>query len=115
MYEIYIIVEDNQAYPYAYTNYKDALGAVKRKYHDLLNNNDEDTDNDINEIPENENTKSHVTELYIEKGININIFKIPVKSVELPVKSKRKILRRHSIGGRYYKKSTQSNKTKKNI
>jgi hypothetical protein len=110
MYEIYVIVEDNEAYPYAYTNYKGALDAVKQKYHDLLNNNDEDTDNDINEIPEKEDTKSNVTELYIEKGIYINIFKLPVKS-----KSKGKILRRHSIGGRYYKKSTQSNKTKKNI
>jgi len=98
---VYTIVEENQAYPNAYTTYKDALDAVKQKYNDLLNTKYDDEDENINEIPEKENTKSNFTELYIEKGIYINIYKLAVNS---------KTLRRHSVGGRYYKKNTQSNK-----
>lgn len=111
---VYIVVDNENVYPNAFTSYKDALDEVKRKYDELHDNEDyedwrDDEENEVdveegNKIGNKRNGDPNITELYIEKGIHIYIRKLSVKSKT----SHRK--RRHTIGGRYNK-----NKTKKHI
>lgn len=80
---VYIVVENGEAYSYAYKAYKDAVTSVKDKYKKYLEEMIKDVGdlNDIEKIladinvPENPACKTH---LYIEKGINIEIYKLPV-------------------------------------
>ena len=82
---IYIIVENGEPYPISYKDYKSAVDAVKRKHKQYLEEqirelNDlymiESTLADVNV---SENIEKNVTQLYIEKGINIQIYKLPIK------------------------------------
>jgi hypothetical protein len=80
---VYVIVENDEAYPNAYKSYACAVNAVKFKYRTYLETMIKETAYlediesilaDIN-VPENILGKSY---LYIEKGINIVIYKLPV-------------------------------------
>ena len=82
---IYIIVENGEPYPASYKDYKSAVDAVKKKHKQYLEEqirelNDlymiESTLADVNV---SENIEKNVTQLYIEKGINIQIYKLPIK------------------------------------
>jgi hypothetical protein len=79
--QFYIVVENGEAYPDAYTTYAAAVAAVKEKHREHIEDHIkqcrlEDIEAilaDIN-VPEGANK----TDLYIEKGINIIIHKFLV-------------------------------------
>lgn len=68
---VYIVVENGEAYPAAYTTYAKARAAVLTKHRETL---DMASDVDVKE-----NKQTNETILYIEKGINIVIKRLPVK------------------------------------
>jgi len=82
--EIYTVVENGDAYPFAFTTYKQAVNEVKRKYKETL-----DEDEKFLNLPENKGmqscndidipeAKERITRLYIEKGIHIEIHRLPI-------------------------------------
>jgi len=94
---VYAIVENGKLYPNAFTNYKDALDEVKKKYEDW--NDNEDNEVDVEEgtkLGNKKNGDPNITELYIEKGIHIFIHKLPLNSP--------------TLGGRRYRKKNASTK-----
>ena len=87
--KVYAILAEGKLLPNYFNTYKKALDEVKRMYPDWDDRYDEDGEEDeyaINEVDVKEghkiNKKSkdeNLTELYIEKGINIYIRKLVVK------------------------------------
>jgi hypothetical protein len=82
--EVYTVVENGDAYPLAFTAYKQAVYAVKRKHKEQL-----DEDEKLLKLPENQGlqscneidvpeSKERITRLYIEKGIHIEIHRLHV-------------------------------------
>ena len=82
--EVYTVVENGDAYPLAYSTYKQAVTAVKRKHKEQL-----DEDEKSLKLPENQGlqscneidvpeSKERITRLYIEKGIHIEIHRLHV-------------------------------------
>jgi hypothetical protein len=91
MSNIYIVFdEDNKAYPNAYATYKEALNAVKQRL-DVLHiekgytewRDDCLSQIHVNEghkvIKENKGKDPHITELYLEKGMFIHIYRLNMK------------------------------------
>jgi hypothetical protein len=82
--EFYVVVENGEAYPEAYKTYAAAVAAVKEKNREALEDqiNEvrrlEDVESILAEVNRPEGTKQ--THLYVEKGINIIIYKLPVKN-----------------------------------
>jgi hypothetical protein len=86
---VYVVIENDELFLFnAFTNYEIALDAVKKKLDDLRDNQEYEDwrDNEDNEINVEEghkidktNTDPNVTELYMEKGILIKIYKLQVK------------------------------------
>jgi len=81
MQSLYIVVENGEVYPTAYKTYQAAVVAVKAKHAEYLEDMIKELKHldmiesmlaDIN-VPENKD--SWKTNLYIEKGINIEICK----------------------------------------
>jgi len=80
--EFYIVVENGEPYPQAYKTYAAAVAAVKEKNREAL----EDHINEVRSLEEIERILADVntpegtkqTHLYVEKGINIIIYKLPV-------------------------------------
>ena len=87
--KIYAILAEGTLLPNYFNTYKKALDEVKRLYPDWDDRYDEDGDENeyaINEVDVKEGNKlnknikdDNLTELYIEKGINIYIRKLVVK------------------------------------
>ena len=79
--EIYTVVENGDAYPFAFTTYKQAVNEVKRKHKETLDederSNEKERMQSCNEIDVPE-AKERITRLYIEKGIHIEIHRLPV-------------------------------------
>ena len=84
MESIYIIIENGEPYTTAFTTYKSAVISVKEKHKEYLETQIKELGNltEIEELLDNinvsENTQLGITKLYIEKGINIEIYKIPL-------------------------------------
>lgn len=85
MQSVYIVVENGESYQVAYPTFKAAVKAVKEKHKELLEERIQELKDldlieevlaDIN-VPED--TTTNVTNLYIEKGINIKIHKLAVE------------------------------------
>ena len=83
---IYIIVENGEEYPDAYTNYKSAVKAVKEKHREYLEEQIKelhylsDIESVLADVNVPENIETGISRLYIEKGINIVIHKLPIKN-----------------------------------
>ena len=81
---IYIIIENGYPYPEAYKNYKSTIKAVKEKHHEYLEEQIKelhylsDIENLLSDINTPENTETGISKLYIEKGINIEIHRLPI-------------------------------------
>jgi hypothetical protein len=79
--EVYTVVENGDAYPFAFTTYKQAVNEVKRKHKETLDEDERSNEKDgmqsCNEIDVPE-AKERITRLYIEKGIHIEIHRLPV-------------------------------------
>jgi hypothetical protein len=82
---VYIIVENGVPYLTAYAKFEDAVSSVKDKHSEYIINEIKQLDSlyDIEyilaDINVQENTKTGITQLYIEKGINIEITKLLIK------------------------------------
>ena len=79
---VYVVVENGEAYPTAYTKYDLAKAAVKAKHKEQLNwemsqLQEGDTMSSEVDVPEDRSGKTY---LYIEKEIQIYIHKLPIKS-----------------------------------
>ena len=79
---IYVVVENGDPYPVAYMNYTAAVDAVKLKHKEAIEEelewlNQNEGCGGCNEVDVPENPKGE-TLLYIEKGIHIYIYKLPV-------------------------------------
>ena len=77
---IYIVVENGDPYPIAYNKYDDAVAAVKLKHKETL---DEDLKyyeeyGESCHMVDVLESKSGTSYLYIEKGISIYIYKLPI-------------------------------------
>ncbi len=68
--EVYTVVENGDAYPLAYSTYKQAVTAVKTKHKEVLDEDKRSNENQgevsCNEIDVPE-AKERITRLYIEK------------------------------------------------
>jgi hypothetical protein len=84
---IYIVVENGEAYPAAYTTYTKAKAAVLAKHQETIDEQRQESLESgfdmVSDVDVKENKESNETLLYIEKGINILIKKIPVLSKQL--------------------------------
>jgi hypothetical protein len=85
MEHIYIIVENGEAYPDAYKNYKSAVNAVKEKHREYLQEQINELyhldmiESVLADVNVPENIETGISRLYIEKGINIEIYKLPIQ------------------------------------
>ena len=87
--KVYAILAENELLPSYFNTYKKALNEVKKVYPDWDDRYDEDGEKEeytTNEVEVEEGHKMNkklkdpnITELYIEKGINISIHKLVVK------------------------------------
>jgi hypothetical protein len=83
-YIVYIVVENGEAYPNAYIKYESAVAAVKEKHKTYIEEQIkelaclEDIESVLKDINVPENTTTGISQLYIEKGINITIQKTPI-------------------------------------
>ena len=81
---VYVVVENGEPYSLAYKHYLAAVMAVKEKHKETLENQINDIQNlyDIEiilaHVNVDENTESGISHLYVEKGINILIYRLPV-------------------------------------
>jgi len=86
MQSLYIITENGEAYPTAYTSYAAAVKAVKEKHGEYLCDwikqmgRLEDIESVLADINVPENTETNKTYLYIEKGIHIYIYRYVIKN-----------------------------------
>jgi len=83
---IYVVVENGEAYPAAYTNFAAAAAAAKEKNKEWLEEQIkqlhclEDIESVLRDINVPENVLTGTTHLYIEKGINIYVHRLPIVS-----------------------------------
>ena len=75
----YIVIENGEPYLNIYTTYAAAAAAVKEKYQETINEQLVESDgypicSEI-DLPEDESGKTY---LYVEKGIHIYVYKLPV-------------------------------------
>jgi hypothetical protein len=68
---VYVIVEGGTPYSRAFTTFEAAVAAVKENHAAILAE-----ENECNSVDESEG--ENYTYLYIEKGIHIYVFKLPV-------------------------------------
>jgi hypothetical protein len=79
---IYIVIENGDPYPTAYTTYQSAIAAVQEKYNEIVVNQiKEAKGGEIASNIDDPENKSGKTYLYVEKGIHIYIYKLPLSSV----------------------------------
>jgi hypothetical protein len=80
---VYVVIENGVVYPSVYTNYAAAVKVVNDKHKEQLTRqveeNPEFKDEILGEVNPKENS-SGKTSLYIEKEINIEISKLPIRS-----------------------------------
>jgi len=82
---IYIVVENGEAYTTAFKTYKLAVESVKDKHKEYLEERIkelyylDDIESTLADINVSENIETGISRLYIEKGINIQIHKLPIK------------------------------------
>jgi hypothetical protein len=83
---IYIIVENGEPYLKTFKNYKSAVEAVKEKHREYLQEQIKELyqldmiESVLADVNVPENTKTNITNLYIEKGINIRIIKLSINN-----------------------------------
>jgi hypothetical protein len=78
---VYIVIENGEAYPIAYTTYDAAVSDVKIKYKEIIEEELKQCDGDPKYMASDiyvEENMSGKTRLYIEKGISIIIYKLPI-------------------------------------
>ena len=78
---IYVVIENGDPYPTAYTSYASAIAAVQKKYAEIADEISDAKGGSIcSNIYDPENTVDNKTYLYVEKGTHIYIYKLPILS-----------------------------------
>lgn len=79
---VYVVIENGDPYPVAYKRYNEAVAAVKRKHKETLEEDLKYADygESIHEVDVSE-SKEGYSKLYIEKGIHIEIHKLPIQKL----------------------------------
>ena len=79
---VYVVIENGDPYPVAYKRYNDAVAAVKLKYKETLEEDLKYAEygESIHEVDVPESKESY-SKLYIEKGIHIEIHKLPIQKL----------------------------------
>lgn len=76
---VYVIVENGDPYPIAHASFASAVHAVHEKYKEIVEEEKMAADGGLIsseiDVPENKTGKTY---LYVEKGIHIYIYKLPV-------------------------------------
>jgi hypothetical protein len=77
---VYVIIENGEPYNIVYLTFESAVAVVKAKHKETIDEEIKEAEgypicSDL-DVPENKVTGK--TELYVEKGINIIIYKLPV-------------------------------------
>jgi hypothetical protein len=77
---VYIVVENGDPYPIAYSSFASAAAAAKEKYREVIEEQQaEQGDGPIcSDLDVPEDTVKNITYLYVEKGIHIYIYKMPI-------------------------------------
>jgi len=81
---VYVVVENGETYPAVYLRFDKAVHAVKEKHRTYLEGYIkelqclDDIESMLADINKPEDTVKGITHLYIEKGINIEIHKLPI-------------------------------------
>jgi len=80
MVSVYIVVENGDPYPIAYTSFASAAAAAKEKYKEVIEEQlaEQDGGPICSDLDVPENMVTNVTYLYVEKGIHIYIYKMPI-------------------------------------
>ena len=80
MSSVYVIIENGEPYENVYTSYTSAAAAVKEKHAEEIAEQIKDADGDpiCSEIDVPEDILTGKTYLYVEKGIQIYIYKLPI-------------------------------------
>ena len=81
MSSVYVVIENGEPYENVYTSFTSAAAAVKEKYAEEIAEQIEDS-NDYpicSEIDVPEDVLTGKTYLYVEKGIYIYIYKLPIR------------------------------------
>jgi hypothetical protein len=80
---VYIIVENGDPYSIAYTSFECAVAVVKEKFKETIEIQIKEMHGEpiCSELDVPENKLIGVTRLYVEKGIHIIIYKLPVLSL----------------------------------
>ena len=86
MASVYVVIENGDPYPEVYKSYNEAASVAKMKHKDMVNSLIDEMAGDPEsiqsiiddiEVPENKDGKTY---LYVEKDINIYIYKLPIKA-----------------------------------
>lgn len=79
MTSVYIVIENGDPYPIAYTSFASATAAVKEIHKGAIEEQTLEADGEpiCSDIDVPEDTLTGKTYLYVEKGINIYIYKLP--------------------------------------
>ncbi len=78
--QVYVVVENGNAYPNAFTTYEKAVAAVLEKNKEIITEHkaeEQEPGDTCDELDTKENVKGEMF-LYIEKGIQIYIYRLPV-------------------------------------
>ena len=73
---VYTVIENGEAYPFAYPSYEMAVQAVKRAHQDELAADEFEEFGSVNMVNVPEDVETGRTELYIEKEIFIAICRL---------------------------------------
>ena len=74
MFSVYVVIENGEPYENIYTTFNSAGAAVKEKHAEQISNNYPN----CSEIDVPEDKLTGKTYLYVEKGIHIYIYKLPI-------------------------------------
>lgn len=74
MLSVYVVIENGEPYKHVYTSFDSAVDAVKEKYTEQISNGYLN----CSEIDVPEDILAGNTYLYVEKGIHIYIYKLPI-------------------------------------
>jgi predicted fused transcriptional regulator/phosphomethylpyrimidine kinase len=80
MSSVYVVIENGEPYANVYTSFASAKAAVNAKYAEEIAEQIRESEGYpiCSKIDEPENISTGITYLYVEKGIQIYIYKLPI-------------------------------------
>jgi hypothetical protein len=78
MLSVYVVIENGEPYKHVYTSFDSAVAAVKEKHAEEISEQISNGYPNCSEIDVPEDILAGNTYLYVEKGIHIYIYKLPI-------------------------------------